>query len=273
VFLKSRTGAPAGEFAREAAGLAWLAEAGGISVPRPVAVIDPPASGPATSASPAGAPAGRIAPRALALEWVEPGGPLGDAGWDAFGRGLALTHRAGADRPGGGPPGVPEAGISFATATMPSAPSDAHDFAAVYAGRIEALSRQALHRSAIDPAGAEVLLRVADRVERHAGPPESVARLHGDLWQGNVMVGVDGRVWLIDPAAHGGHRELDLAMLELFGSPPARFFDAYEEVWPLAPGRDERIALWQIQPLLVHAILFGGGYGRSAVNAARAYAD
>ena len=80
-----------------------------------------------------------------------------------------------------------------------------------------------------------------------------------------------GRAWLIDPSAHGGHREMDLAMLRLFGSPGGeRVFGAYEEAAPLADGAAERVGLWQLQPLLVHAALFGGGYGSSAERTARA---
>jgi fructosamine-3-kinase len=104
-----------------------------------------------------------------------------------------------------------------------------------------------------------------------AGPPEPPARLHGDLWSGNVLAGADGRPWLVDPAAHGGHREVDLAMLRLFGAPDGRTLDAYQEAHPLAAGHEERVALWQLLPLLVHAILFGGGYGASAERAARRY--
>ncbi len=95
------------------------------------------------------------------------------------------------------------------------------------------------------------------RVEAPIEPP---ARLHGDLWTGNVLADRHGRAWLIDPAAYGGHREVDLAMLDLFGAVPARTIAAYEEVAPLADGWRARIGLWQLFPLLVHADLFGGGY-------------
>ena len=71
---------------------------------------------------------------------------------------------------------------------------------------------------------------------RSVAPPEPPARLHGDLWAGNRLVDGDGRSWLIDPAAHGGHREFDLAMMRLFGGFGADCFAAYEEVHPLAPG-------------------------------------
>ena len=96
-------------------------------------------------------------------------------------------------------------------------------------------------------------------------PEEPPARLHGDLWNGNVLWGHDGRVWVIDPAAHGGHRETDLAMLALFGLPHLpRVLDAYDEAAPLADGWQDRVGLHQLFPLLVHACLFGGGYGARA---------
>jgi fructosamine-3-kinase len=99
------------------------------------------------------------------------------------------------------------------------------------------------------------------RVEAPVEPP---ARVHGDLWSGNLLADGDGRPVLIDPAAYGGHREIDLAMLDLFGHIPARTADAYEEVAPFADGWRERIALWQLFPVLLHADVFGGGYLRRA---------
>ena len=83
--------------------------------------------------------------------------------------------------------------------------------------------------------------------------------------------GADGRAWLVDPVAYGGHREVDLAMLRLFGGPSPRVLAAYDEAAPLADGHEERVELWQLFPLMVHAVLFGGGYGGSAEAAARRY--
>ena len=130
---------------------------------------------------------------------------------------------------------------------------------------------------AADGCGAEYLAGdvtdpdVDERIGELAGPPEPPARLHGDLWGGNVLAGADGRARLIDPAAYGGHREVDLAMLRLFGAPSQRVFAAYEEAAPLTDGHEERVALWQLFPLLVHAALFGGHYGASVERAARRY--
>ena len=112
--------------------------------------------------------------------------------------------------------------------------------------------------------------RLADG--RLSVPDAEPARLHGDLWSGNILWSADGAV-LIDPAAHGGHRETDLAMLDLFGLPHlARVLAAYDETWPLDDGWRQRVPLRQLHPLLVHAALFGGGYGAQAVAAARRYA-
>ena len=102
-------------------------------------------------------------------------------------------------------------------------------------------------------------------------PVEPPARLHGDLWNGNVLWGAEGRAWLIDPAAHGGHRETDLAMLALFGAPFLdRILAGYAEVAPLAVGWRDRVPLHQLHPLLVHACLFGAGYAGPVADAARA---
>ncbi|HLS13648.1 MAG TPA: fructosamine kinase family protein [Beutenbergiaceae bacterium] len=119
--------------------------------------------------------------------------------------------------------------------------------------------------------------RLANGVFEHDQPalvPVVAARLHGDLWSGNVLwdAGAEGQGVLIDPAAHGGHAESDLAMLALFGQ---QHLDAiiagYGQVSPLAAGWQERIALHQVHPLLVHTVLFGGGYAEAAVAAARRY--
>ena len=72
---------------------------------------------------------------------------------------------------------------------------------------------------------------------------------------------------MIDPAAHGGHREFDLAMMRLFGGFGSDCFDAYDEAHPLADGWEERIPLHQLAPLTVHAIKFGAGYVDGTVRA------
>ena len=234
-FLKTRAGAAADEFAIEAAGLAWLAEPGTVRVPE---VLD-------------------HGPDFLALEWVDPGS-LSSEGEEELGRGLAGLHRAGAEAFGG-----PRT-LVIGPLRLPNEPAGA------WPGFLaERRLRPLLH--AVDPATAQQVERVCDRLGDLCGPPEPPARLHGDLWMGNVHADRDGRAWLIDPAAYGGHREIDLAMLQLFGSPGRRFLEAYGEAFPLADGWRDRIPLNQLFPVLVHAALFGGHYVRSVGEIARRY--
>jgi fructosamine-3-kinase len=130
--------------------------------------------------------------------------------------------------------------------------------------------RRAVDDGTISPGEAAVVERVCERLADLAGPAEPPARLHGDLWSGNVLWGADGRAWLIDPAAHGGHRETDLAMLRLFGCPYLdRVLEAYAQAAPLADGWTARVPLHQLFPLLVHTVLFGRGYAEQALAAAR----
>ena len=126
----------------------------------------------------------------------------------------------------------------------------------------------ASQRNALAPQSIDRLLDVADKLnEFETGEPS--ARLHGDLWAGNRVVDTAGSSWLIDPAAHGGHREFDLAMMRLFGGFAEGCFSAYDEAFPLAGGWQERVPLHQLAPLVVHAIKFGGHYG-AGVDAALA---
>lgn len=184
------------------------------------------------------------APRRLVLQRIDVG-TLDPAGEEELGRMLARVHTAGAPRHGS----LPAAGPLFVGRCAVPSP-EADDWNTFYVQ----------HR----------LLPLAERVGltgevervRVDAPAESPARLHGDLWWGNVLADRRGRPWLIDPAAYGGNREVDLAMLHLFGAVPPRLLSAYDEVAPLQEGWRERIELWQLFPLLVHAVLFGGGYVR-----------
>ncbi|MFF0494564.1 fructosamine kinase family protein [Nocardia sp. NPDC004068] len=118
--------------------------------------------------------------------------------------------------------------------------------------------------------GVRLVERVIAEIDTLAGPPEPPARIHGDLWSGNVLWTAEG-VRLVDPAAHGGHRETDLAMLALFGAPHLdRILAAYDEVAPLKAGWRQRVPLHQLYPLLVHVVLFGGSYRAMTLEAARA---
>jgi fructosamine-3-kinase len=231
-FVKTRAGAAPGEYAAEARALAWLAD-GGARVPQVLEATD----------------------ELLALQWLEPGG-LDAAGEEDLGRMLARMHRAGA----------PELGhtadpLRIGPLALPNAP--APSWPEFYAER--------RLRPLAERTGIGVVHAVCDRIEELCGPAEPPARLHGDLWSGNVHAS-GGRAYLIDPAAYAGHREVDLAMLRLFGAPSRRTLAAYEEVWPLSEGHEDRVELYQLFPLLVHAALFGGSYVASAERVARRYA-
>jgi len=272
VFVKtSADPAAAGSFAAEAAGLQWLAKADALPVPDVLAVADPPTPGqPVQPARAAPSRAGSQpacpppAPRFLALAWIDAGPPT-TAADEALGRGLAQLHAAGAPAFGG-----PDDTLRIGPLTLPNA--SAADWPIFYAtSRLEPLARLAHERGALPPEAPALLDRLTSRLHEIAGPAELPARVHGDLWSGNVLIDRDQRPWLIDPAAHGGHRELDLAMLRLFGGASERCFQAYEEQAPLAPGAPERIALWQLAPLLLHAALFGSSWGARATSVMRRY--
>lgn len=235
LFVKTIDPVPPGFFAAEAAGLRLLRDSGTVLVPEVQAHSDEPGGA------------------FLALEWIEAGRPT-DATDEALGRMLAGMHAASLVRFGGH--GSP--------AYLGSVPIDSRPAATwveLWAERrLRPLTRTARDRGRLPAELARRLDGVADRLDALAGPPEPPARIHGDLWSGNVLVDEDGRPWLVDPSAHGGHRETDLAMMRLFGGFSARTFAAYEEVTPLADGWRERVPLHQLVPLLVHVILFGAAY-------------
>jgi fructosamine-3-kinase len=242
VFVKTRPGAAADEYATEAEGLAWLAQPGALRLPAVLAVD----------------------PAFLALEWID-AGRLSAAGEEELGRGLARMHAAGAPRFGG-----PRA-LWLGEVELSNAAVDGGWPAFLAQRRLLPLTRMAAQRGALGRDGVAAVERVCARLDELSGPPEPPARVHGDLWGGNVLGGADGRPWLIDPAAHGGHREADLALLRLFGGPGERTFAAYAEERPLADGWEDRVELHQLVPLLVHAVLFGGSYGRRVEAVARRY--
>jgi fructosamine-3-kinase len=242
--VKRRADAPPDFFSAEATGLRWLAEAtrlGGPNVPEVLAVSR----------------------HEIHIERIDTASwtPQAD---ESFGRALAAMHRLGASTFG-----APANGY-IGPLPLDNAPSD--DWPDFYISkRVEPYLRQAIDQGSMPATAARSFDRVFARIREIAGPPEAPSRIHGDLWRGNVVADTHGNTWVIDPAAHGGHRETDLAMMRLFGGFGARCYAAYIEANPLAPGHEERVALHQLHPLLVHAALFGGGYGADALRAARTY--
>lgn len=243
-FVKARPDAPHGFFACEAAGLRWLSVPGG---PRVVHVVD-------------------VGPTSLTLERLAQVRPTAAAARE-LGRRLAVLHDAGAAAWGALPDGIPAGFFGPLDDPLPMPGGAWASWARFYGeGRLLPVVEQGRRRAVFDAADSAAFGEVVGRLDDLAGESAAdvPARLHGDLWSGNVLwvPGADGvEPVLIDPAAHGGHRETDLAMLALFGSP---FLDetlaGYQEVHPLQRGWQHRVRLHQLYPVAAHAVLFGGGY-------------
>lgn len=235
VFVKTNRRAPAGMFQAEARGLAWLGETKAVRVPTVIAAAED----------------------FLVLELVRPGRPA--AAFDeVLGRSLAALHRA----------GTTSFGLDHDNfvGRLPQSNRPASTWAGFYRHeRLEPQLKLAVDTGLAPPAVKRGFARLLGRLNELVGPAEPAARLHGDLWGGNLMCDEHGAPCLVDPAVYGGHREIDLAMMKLFGGFGPRVFDAYDEAFPLAAGHEERVALYQLYPLMVHVNLFGGPYvGRVA---------
>jgi len=252
VFVKARRDADDETFAIEADGLAWLRDGllstpeANLAVPEMLAVID--------------------APHALVLSAFEAGArtPASD---EALGRGLAQLH---ASLPPDAPHGYPRA-TDLATIRLDNTTTE--DWASFFG------ERRLLPLLARAEATGVATTRMRRGVERVItclpellGPEERPARLHGDLWSGNASVDTRGRPVIFDPAVFAGHREIDLAMMQLFGGFSSRVFDAYDEVWPRADGHERRVLLYQLLPLLAHVVLFGERYVGNVEAALAQYA-
>lgn len=256
-FAKALSGAPAGYPAWEAAGLSWLNAAHLRGGARAAQVIE-------------------VADDHLTLEHLD-AAPATAAHAEDFGRALAATHDAGAPAFGAPPPDWPLdhgwLGPAQEPLVLPTRPTPT--WGAFFAEQrirhtIHLGRRRGLWPSPGDATGFEAVARRVAAGEFDDDEPP--ARLHGDLWSGNLRWTAQGVV-LIDPAAHGGHRESDLAMLALFGAPHLdRIIAAYDEAHPLTAGWRERAGLHQLHPVLLHAVLFGGGYDQQARTLAAQYA-
>jgi fructosamine-3-kinase len=241
---KRRSDAPPGFFAAEAAGLRWLADAGGARVVRVESVHD----------------------HEIVLERIRERSPDRESA-RAFGAALAHTHAAGASAFGSPPDGW-DGPLFIGNRRMASARESSW-------GRFYARDRVLPFLSIARRVGGiteEQDATVREACDRIAGgyfdDDEPAARIHGDLWNGNVLW-AEGGVALIDPAAHGGHRETDLAMLALFGCPWLdEILAGYQAARPLRTGWEARVPLHQLHPLAVHAAGHGASYGRALQRAA-----
>jgi fructosamine-3-kinase len=248
---KSWSDAPAGFYEAEAAGLRWLSEAHTLGGARIVEVR-------------------AVGADHIDLARLHPARPTAVLA-EALGRGLAVTHELGAPAFGAPPSGW--AGDAW-IGRQPQSNDPTPSWGLFYAEqRVRPFVRRALDRGHLDPSGARVVDRVCDRLATgHFDDDRPPARIHGDLWSGNVVFTSDAAV-LIDPAAHGGHGLTDLAMLALFGCPGLdRIGAAYQEAAGLAPGWRGLIELHQLHPLATHASSHGPAYATQLVDTARTFA-
>ncbi len=244
-FLKSGKGLG---FEAEAAGLRALREAAegtGLCVPEVLHVSDEEGI--------------------LLLEWIDEG-PATPAYWEGFGHALAALHRASAEDPGNTRPRYGFDGDNR-IGRLPQRNDWRDDWAVFFRDlRLGPQLERARAGGHWSPRLERLSQALLDRLHTllPSGPPASP--LHGDLWSGNQLSGANGRAWLIDPAAYYGDREADLAMTELFGAFPSRFYAAYREAWPQEPGYDERRDLYNLYHLLNHLNHFGGSYASSVAS-------
>lgn len=252
LFRKGNATAPPGYFRWEAAGLDWL------------------------RAAPDGAPVAEVVEvgddhldlRRLAFANPDP------IKADAFGAALARTHDAGAPAYGSPPEGWEDDGFLGPLAEpLPLPLSPAATWGEFFGEqRILAALRMGVDRGVYHRSDIALFEAIAGRLVRGEFDDGALpARIHGDLWSGNVLWTPQGAV-LIDPAAHGGHRETDLAMLALFGCPHFEWvLSGYLDQHRLDAQWPERVALHQLHPLMMHAVLYGGGYIKQSVEHARRY--
>lgn len=248
VYRKSRAWAPEGFFECEGRGLQWLGKARAQGGPRVVDVIG-------------------WGKDYLDIERVEPSSPTPKAAYE-FGAALARMHDSGAAHFGSAPDDY--TGTCYFGPLQDPVPMDTGDWddpATYFAeGRLLPMVRIGMKRGVLDSSDLELTERVIEALPDLLGgaAKDKPARVHGDLWSGNVMWTSDDtgtHAILIDPAAHGGHREEDLAMLHLFGMPYLTdIMDGYRGVHPLRAGFEERTTLWQLYPIAGHCAFFGGGY-------------
>jgi fructosamine-3-kinase len=247
VFVKTNARAPSSLFPAEAHGLEWLREAGALRLPRVLAVSAEREEGPCF----------------LVLELLSPAARERDFD-ERLGRGLAALHRAGSPRFG-----LERDNFIGSLPQRNRAHDEWSDF--FWHERLAPQLDRAARGGHVSSSLQRSFERLRARLPGLVGPAEGPARLHGDLWAGNLHVDEQGAPCLIDPAVYGGHREVDLAMMRLFGGFGERVFGAYDEAYPLAPGAPERVALYQLYPLLVHVNLFGGGYVASVEQSLARY--
>lgn len=220
-------------FEKEAKGLHLLRESGEINVPDVIAYDE----------------ADNTA--FLLLEIIEPA-PMKAGFWDDFGRSLARMHKHSNDYFG-------LDHDNYIGSLFQSNKKHTDWISFFTEERIEVQIKMARDEGLISRGTINRFERLFQRLNE-IFPAEPPALLHGDLWNGNYMIGNDGRAYLIDPAVYYGHREMDLGMSKLFGGFNAEFYESYYDEYPLDKGWQNRVDICNLYPLMVHVNLFGGSY-------------
>jgi protein-ribulosamine 3-kinase len=229
-------------FQVEADGLQALAEAG-LRVPRVLAVGDEEAF--------------------LLLEDCS-GGQRGSAFWQDAGESLAALHRQVQAEPGWR--------IDNFIGATPQPNASRRSWPAFFAEQRLAFQIRLLRdRGLAEPALIKGVEALISKIDELLPTDEPTSLVHGDLWNGNLLCGQQGEAVFIDPAVYIGHREVDIAMTELFGGFAAAFYDAYRATWPLQPGYPRRRDIYNLYHVLNHANLFGGGYSSQALSMVRRF--
>lgn len=243
VFLKTHKKPPPNFFSTEATGLTWLHNTRTVPIPEVLWVSDTPPG--------------------LALQWIQEG-PRVASGEQQLGVQLAELHQTPFECFG-----RPDQRTTGSLA-LPNTPSS--DWVTFYRDqRLIPLIQLSEDRNALPKNTQRLLATLCDSLDQFAPPAAKPSLVHGDLWAGNRIVDGDGLSWLIDPAAHGNHREFDLAMMRLFGGYGEDCYAAYQEHTPLDAGWQDRVPLFQLAPLIVHAIKFGGHYASATHDAVSRY--
>ena len=231
-FVKTKADAPKDFFQAEARGLEWLRRSQALRIPEVIAI------GPEDTPF-------------LVLEYLETGPrPLDFE--ERLGQGLAVLHRC----------PCPSFGLEYDNyiGSLPQVNGAYDSWADFYREqRLHAQLEAALQKGLAPKSWEARFSKLYDALPGLL-PSEAPCKLHGDLWGGNLLVGPGGEPVLIDPAVYAGHREVDLAMMQLFGGFGPRVFEAYSLSYPLQGGFENRVDLYQIYPLLVHLNLFGSAY-------------
>ncbi len=247
VFFKSRARPPTDFYEREAVGLRALRATGTVPVPEVL----------------------RQHPLGLVLEWIQhEGRPRVDrtsVGAEEFGRGLAALHRHHGPHVGS----IDDCPHGYLGSVRLDLSPDSQWSVSYLQRRVLPLAQAAVAVGRLEPAALPLVDRLINQGPQVCGPPEQPCLVHGDLWSGNRVIDDDGRHWLVDPSVHYGHREIDVALMRLFGGFAEATFAAYNEVYPLASGWQQRTAVYQLAPLLANTLMHGATFGASVMTQLR----